>query len=138
MYGLTMAGRNGHVKTGRNTSSQKTIRTVDVERAQAAKEAELRGTPELRAALHPGGLFRLRSAVSVQGQAGSYDELGPCAGGSTHPRHLSAGAIMMMIRVERVDVKTNAGTLRKPYYTFLIMGHSKRCVLKTLSLIEPC
>ena len=132
-----MAGHNGHVKAGRGGSS-KTIRAIDVEKAQAAREAELRGTPELRAALHPGGLFRFRSPVSVQGQAGSYDELGPCPGGPTHPRALSAGAVLMMVRVERVDVKTDTGTLRRPCYTFLIMGHSKRCVLKTLTLIEPC
>ena len=132
-----MAGHNGH--GGRVGSAKKTIRTADVERAQAAYEAVLRGTPELRAALRPGGLVRLTGDVSVQGQVGKYDELGPCKTPPTdHPKALRKGAMLIMVKAERVDVKTDSGTLRKPCYTFLIMGNAKRCVIKALTLNEPC
>jgi hypothetical protein len=124
--------------TGRS-SFQKTIRTADIERAQAAHEAELRGTPELRATLHPGGMFKLTANVMIRGQADKYDELGLCKNVPVdHPRSLRVGAILMMINIERLSFKTKTGVLRRPCYTFLIMGRAKRCVLATLDLITPC
>lgn len=142
MYGPTMAGHNGHGGRSSGHISSKTIRTADVEREQAAREAALRGTPELQAALHPGGLFRLTRDVRLTSKMGEFDVLGPApAGGVTAlgiPPTMRKGSILMMVRAERVSVKTNSGFLRKPCYTFLIMGASKRCVLAELSLVEPC
>lgn len=127
-----MAGHNGYVATT-SDGGRKTIRTADVERQQAAREAELHGSPELRAALHPGGLFRLRVAVNVSKCIGPYEMLAASAA-SVQPL-LPAGSLLMMVKAERIE---DTEGIRRMCYTFLPMGRTKRCVLSALSLIVPC
>jgi hypothetical protein len=112
--------------------------SAEVAREQAEEEARMRGSAALKAALRPGGLLRLTHDAYVSGRLGPYEELSRAPGisgqHSDWPRHLRKGAVLMMVKVERVDGK---GGVRRACYTFLAMGTTSRVAVIDMSLLEP-
>jgi hypothetical protein len=112
---------------------------ADVKREQEAKEAALRGSEEMRAALKPGRIFRFTADVCQLGHMGTYvliqDALWAAAPlPPDHPKYLRKGGIAMLISAERVEDKQG---IRRACYVFLVGGMTKKCVISDLALLEP-
>jgi hypothetical protein len=138
-----MAGNNGY---GRGHGLKFETKTAaDVQREQEEHERRLRGTDDLRRALRTPGsiLFLSCAATVVQDRKGasrkaSYlDVLGPC--GSPKPDHpvaLREGAMLLYVGIERIEVDEGGLAVRKPYYTFLMMGLGKRVAVRDVSILR--
>ena len=127
-------GHNGRVENA--APRDRTPRNAaDLKKIQAAEDAKAFGAEALRTHLQPGCLVRLAVNATVStAKAGSYIVLNPIACGVVDDATLRRGALLMMIKLERIS---SPDGIRRPCYTFLQMGSMLRCTVSDMTMIEP-